>query len=117
MVVANIIMSHHVSLRVHKASRQTMTGRSDIPFGAQFSPNQVDLRKLLQIIHDHAGDRSAITKAIRNAFFANHAPAQQQKLADNTVLALRAYELLDDQGATPTRLAGELLVSATPPVG
>jgi hypothetical protein len=91
-----------------------MTERSDIPFGAQFSPNQVDLHRLLQIIHNHAGDRSAITKAIRDAFFAQHAPSQQQKLADNTVLALRAYELLDDNGAAPTALAGELLVSATP---
>lgn len=32
-----------------------MTKKSGIPFGAQFSPNQVDLPKLLQIIHNNAG--------------------------------------------------------------
>jgi len=92
-----------------------MTKKSEIPFGAQFSPNQIDLPILLQIIHDHKGDRSRITEAIRDAFFATHAQAQRWKLADNTVLALRAYELLEEDGATPTALAGELLAIANMP--
>jgi len=83
--------------------------KSEIPFGAQFSPNQVNLPKLLQLVHDKAGDRGKITNAIRDEFFAKHAPTQRWKLADNTVLALRAYGLLDEQGANPTRLASELL--------
>lgn len=95
--------------------RSTMTKKSAIPFGAQFSPNQVDLPILLQIIHDHKGDRSKITEAICDAFFATHAQAQRWKLADNTVLALRAYELLEEDGATPTALAGELLAIANRP--
>lgn len=92
-----------------------MAKKSEIPFGAQFSPNQVDLPKLLRIIHDHAGDRTRITEAIRDEFFAPHSPAQRWKLADNTVLALRAYELLAEDGATPTTLAGELLAIADKP--
>jgi len=92
-----------------------VTKKSAIPFGAQFSPNQVDLPILLQIIHDHKGDRNGITEAIRDAFFATHAQTQRWKLADNTVLALRAYELLDEDGATPTALAGELLAIANTP--
>jgi len=92
-----------------------MTKKSEIPFGAQFSPNQVDLPTLLQIIHDHKGDRNKITEAICDTFFATHAQAQRWKLADNTVLALRAYELLEEDGATPTALAGELLAIADRP--
>ncbi|MFQ6100037.1 MAG: restriction endonuclease [Anaerolineae bacterium] len=89
-----------------------MTKKSAIPFGAQFSPNQVDLPGLLQIIHEYAGDRNRITEAIRDQFFATHSQTQRWKLADNTVLALRAYELLGEDGATPTTLAGELLAIA-----
>jgi len=92
-----------------------MTKKSKIPFGAQFSPNQVDLPVLLQTIHDHKGDRNKITEAIRDAFFAAHAQAHRWNLADNTVLALRAYELLEEDGATPTALAGELLAIANTP--
>ncbi len=92
-----------------------MMKKSEIPFGAQFSPNQVDLPKLLQIIHEYAGGRDRITEAIRDNFFATHSQTQRWKLADNTVLALRAYGLLDEDGATPTALAGELLAIATTP--
>ncbi len=88
-----------------------MTKKSEIPFGAQFSPNQVDLSTLLAIIHDHAGNRDRITEAIRDQFFASHASraddpkTQRWKLADNTVLAMRAYELLEEDCETPTALA------------
>ncbi len=86
-----------------------MTKKSEIPFGAQFSPNQIDLPGLLEIIHERAGSREEITRAIQDTFFANHSPTNRWKLADNTVLALRAYGLLDDEGAQPTELASDLL--------
>jgi len=86
-----------------------VTKKSEIPFGAQFSPNQVNLPKLLQIIDNNQDDRATLTRVIRDQFFATHAQAQSLKLADNTVLALRAYELLEDDGATPTALAKDLL--------
>jgi len=92
-----------------------MVSKSDIPFGAQFSPNQVRLPKLLQIIHDHAGDRTGITEAIRDEFFAASSHAQRWQLADNTVLALRAYGLLGDDAATPTELADDLLQTVSTP--
>jgi hypothetical protein len=95
--------------------RSTVMKKSEIPFGAQFSPNQVNLPRLLRIIHDNAGDRIKITGAIRDESFATHSQTQRWKLADNTVLALRAYGLLDEDGATPTALAGELLTIATTP--
>jgi len=89
--------------------------KSEIPFGAQFSPNQVNLPSLLQIIHDCAGDRNRITEAMRDEFFATHSQTQRWKLADNTVLALRAYGLLSEDGTAPTALAGELLAIASTP--
>lgn len=89
-----------------------MAKKSEIPFGAQFSPNQVNLSRLLKIIHDNSGDRNRTTEAIRDEFFANHSQSQRWKLAGNCVLALRAYGLLEEDGATPTTLAGEMLVIA-----
>ncbi len=95
--------------------------KSDIPFGAQFSPNQVDLPTLLEIIHNYAGDCDRITKTIRDTFFATHAQTaadpktERLKLAGNTVLALQAYGLLGEDYETPTTLAGELLAIADKP--
>lgn len=86
-----------------------MPRKSEIPFGAQFSPNQVDLPVLLKIIKENAGDREKITYAIRDEFFWDHATDQRWKLADNTVLSLRAYGLPDEDAAQPTQLALGLL--------
>ncbi len=85
-----------------------MTG-STIPFGAQFSPNQVDLPALLVMIHKYSGDRKRLTQAILEKFFTSHTEGQRWKLADNTVLALKAYGLLHSDYATPTPLANKLL--------
>ena len=95
-----------------KRDEARMTKKSDMPFGAQFSPAQVSLPKVLQIIHDHAGDRGAITAAIRDAFFAGNTESQRRKLAGNSVLSLRAYGLLAEDGATPGELARDLLALA-----
>ena len=54
-----------------------MAKKSAIPFGAQFSPNQVSLPELLRIIHDNAGDRGKITEVIRDEFFATHSESQR----------------------------------------
>ncbi len=86
-----------------------MSQKSEIPFGAQFSPNQVDLRRLLQLLQTHTGSREAITEAIRQTFFTNHASNQQWKLADNCVLALRAYGLLNHTATELSEVAIQLL--------
>ncbi|MBN1679376.1 MAG: restriction endonuclease [Anaerolineae bacterium] len=88
-----------------------MAKTSDIPFGAQFSPNQIDLPALLDIIHQYAGNRDQLTDAILETFFEDHAADDYNrfKLADNVILSMRDYGLLDEQGAQPTVLAGELL--------
>jgi len=85
-----------------------LSKKSEIPFGAQFSPNQVELSELLNIIRAYAGNRTQITEAIRDTFFTTQASDQRWTLADNCVLAMRAYGLLDEDGAAPTDLALEL---------
>lgn len=89
-----------------------MPQKSEIPFGAQFSPNQVELGGLLNIIRVYTGNRTQITEAIRDTFFTTQATDQRWTLADNCVLAMRAYGLLDEDGATPTELAVELAAIA-----
>jgi hypothetical protein len=89
--------------------------KSEIPFGAQFSPSQVNLPALLRLVDEQAGDRVRITEAIRDEFFSSHTSGQRWKLAYNTVLALRAYGLLDSDGVAPTELAKHLLAVADSP--
>lgn len=92
--------------------------KSEIPFGAQFSPNQMPLPELLDIIDRQAGDREEMIENIRAAFFASHAQGsadpsiEQLKIAGNTIIALQAYGLLEEDTAQPTALALELLQAA-----
>lgn len=87
-----------------------MAKTSDLPAGAQFSPNVIDLPIVLEIVHDLSGDREAITDAIRDKFFIDYKASDYNKwkMADNVVLALRDYGLLDEEGEKPTELASEL---------
>lgn len=74
--------------------------KSDIPFGAQFSPNQVELRSLLKICQENEGDREKITQEILKSFFQNKGQDDynRKKLAGNTFLALKAYKIIDEKG-------------------
>jgi len=83
--------------------------KSDLPFSAQFTPNQIQLSRVLQIIQDHAGNRREIEQVIADEFF-----QAKTDLSENTFLALRAYKLLteDENDPRPTPLAGDLLASA-----
>src|SRR5947199_8791776 len=84
--------------------------KSDLPFSAQFTPNQVQLSRILQIIHNCAGNRTEIEQVIANEFFGG-----KTELSENTFLALRAYRLLseDENNPRPTPLASELLTLAS----
>ena len=67
-----------------------------LPNAADFSPNQVDLRRALEIIQGSSGDRDAIIEQIRTAFFAHRAERrssiedrleQQKKSGGNPLIA------------------------------
>ena len=77
--------------------------RSDLPFGSEFSPAQIDLRVLLELAHKHGAEWRVFEEAVRARYFASHATSayNRDKLANNTKLSMRAYGLI---GADDTRL-------------
>ena len=78
--------------------------RSDLPFGSEFSPAQIDLPVLLELAHKHGPDWKAFEDAVRDRYFAGHKASDYNKgkLANNTKLSLRAYGLI---GAKDTTLS------------
>lgn len=81
-----------------------------VPFGAQFSPNQIDLRHLLELCRIHAGDCVGLRTAIRQTWFSSHSDPETSAL--NTSLALRDYGLIDER-CEPSDLARNLLDANT----
>lgn len=78
--------------------------RSDLPFGSEFSPAQIDLPVLLELAHEHAADWKAFEDAVRDRYFAWHKTSDYNKgkLANNTKLSMRAYGLIGEKDATLT---------------
>ncbi len=74
--------------------------KSDLPFGSEFSPSQLELPALLQLINDNQGDIAALQVAIRKAFFSSHNTSDKNKttLAMNCKLGLIAYGVIDREG-------------------
>jgi len=106
------------ALPAHKGSQDLPRRKSDLPFGSQFSPKQIDLPELLRIAKDHEGDQPGMTEAIRQAFFGFHAGGdlrQQMELAKNPVLCLREYRLLTEDTHQLTQVGEELLALTDKP--
>jgi len=72
---------------------------SDIPFGPQFSPNQVDLPVLLEMAQLHGGDRKAFERAVRARYFEHPGTDEynRNKLANNAALGMIGYGIIDRQ--------------------
>jgi len=77
--------------------------RSGLPFGSEFSPEQIELPDLLQLAHEHGVNWEAFEIAVQNLYFSQHdtSDSNKRKLANNTKLALRAYGII---GNTDTSL-------------
>lgn len=77
--------------------------KSDLPFGSEFSPSQIELPVLLEIVHANLGDPHALETAILNRYFSEHAEGRtdedsvynRAKLANNCKLGLIAYGIID----------------------
>ena len=78
--------------------------RSDLPFGSEFSPAQIDLPVLLEFAHTHGTDWKAFELAVRDRYFADHKTSayNKGKLANNCKLSLRAYGLVGEKDTTLT---------------
>lgn len=88
--------------------------KSDIPFGSQFSPKQINLPKVLEILSIHGVADAQFTEKIRLTFFNNHANGnlrQQTELAKNVRLSLRAYGVVNDDDSISE--FGRYLISLT----
>ncbi len=84
--------------------------RSDLPFGSEFSPQQIDLPILLELAHEHGPDWHAFEDSVRERYFAGHATSDynRRKLANNTKLSLRAYGLVEPGDTTLTAVGRSL---------
>lgn len=78
--------------------------RSDLPFGSEFSPSQINLHDLLEIVHKHQGNFHTLETAIMERYFSTHgddtagedsAIYNRKKLANNCKLGMIAYGLID----------------------
>lgn len=81
--------------------------RSDLPFGSEFSPSQINLPALLDITQKHQGDWHALEAEILSTYFSDHAgqpDAEDEKtynrgkLANNCKLGMIAYGIIDREG-------------------
>jgi len=87
-----------------------MRQRSDLPFGSEFSPSQIELPVLLDLAVIHGGDTKAMQASIQARFFSTHGGGNaknQKTLAMNCRLGLKAYGLIDED-ANPTDFGRKL---------
>jgi site-specific DNA-methyltransferase (cytosine-N4-specific) len=84
--------------------------KSDLPFGSEFSPSQIDLIRVLEMAEEHSGDWHALENSIRQEYFDSHPTSEynRQKLANNCKLGMIAYGVLNRDG-TLTDLGKGLL--------
>lgn len=84
--------------------------RSDLPFGSEFSPAQIDLPVLLELAHVHGSDWKAFENSVHDCYFSGHETSayNRKKLANNTKLSLRAYGLIGDADTTLSKVGKAL---------
>lgn len=86
--------------------------KSDLPFGSEFSPSQIELPAVLELADTHGGDWRAFENAVRTVYFEWHETSEynRRKLANNTKLGMIAYGIIDRE-ASLTSFGRELLAS------
>lgn len=71
--------------------------KSDLPFGSEFSPSQIDLKVVLEFADNSKGDWKEFEKKIKNKYFLSNRTSDynKKKLANNTKLGMIAYGIID----------------------
>jgi Restriction endonuclease len=86
------------------AVRSMASTPSDLPFGSEFSPSQIVLSELLEIVSKHQGSPRDLEAAILAQWFSGHAASPEDlgdkeynrgKLANNCKLGMIAYGIID----------------------
>ena len=87
-----------------------MNRKSDLPFGSEFSPSQIELAKVLEFAVEHGGDWCAFVKAVRTTYFEKYKTKanNRAKLANNTRLGMIAYGIIDRRNAMLTFFGQQL---------
>lgn len=78
-----------------------------VPYTQQFSPQQTPLKRLLPILRLNSGNTKALRAAVAAAFFKNTKDAN--KIAGNTLIALRAHRIITSGASTLTDFGNELV--------
>ena len=83
--------------------------KSDLPFGSEFSPSQIDLAAVLEIANKVGGDWKAVEAKIYEKYFHNYPTSEynRRKLANNTKLGMIAYGIIE-RDASLTSLGKQL---------
>lgn len=83
--------------RANSSARPRRIRASDLPFGSEFSPSQVELPVLLELAKRLGGDWKAFEAEIKTRYFSGHRTSESNraKLANNTKLGMIAYGLID----------------------
>lgn len=86
-----------------------------LPYPKQLSPNQIDLRVLLELLRDSGGNRVAFQTAVGKRFFPKKGDAKNEFTSGmNTFLSMRAHGLVaGNDPYTQTDLGIALLKEAT----
>lgn len=84
--------------------------RSDLPFGSEFSPQQIDLSALLELAHIYGSDWKGFEAAVKERYFLSNTTSDYNKgkLANNTKLSMRAYGLIEESDTQLTELGQAL---------
>jgi site-specific DNA-methyltransferase (cytosine-N4-specific) len=75
--------------------------KSDLPFGSEFSPSQINLAELLSFVSESKSDWRALENRIFERYFKHNKTSEynRRKLANNCKLGLKAYGIIDESGA------------------
>jgi hypothetical protein len=89
-----------------------------LPEANEFSPGQVELRRVLELARRHSGSRDRLVEAIRAEYFEDSAMArknlderlkQQRTRANNVLIGMKGYGLFDLESNTLTDFGMRLL--------
>ena len=107
-LVAGIILWNLGCIDAAEAGKRRVQ-KSDLPFGSEFSPSQIELAKVLELAKKHGGDWRAFEASVYETYFKNYGSSEKnrRKLANNTKLGMIAYGVIE-RDATLTELGDKL---------
>ena len=64
---------------------------SDLPFGSEFSPSQIELPAVLELVKTNEGNASALEAAILERYFSSHAEGREDAAGSYNRAGSRLY--------------------------